>query len=70
MSGNWEDLERDLATLRTSVAALRGKSGELRQAEIEPLLAAVRACIVELIALRSSLEKDRPGKAKGGAPPP
>jgi hypothetical protein len=57
MTTDWENLEADLVRLKTAVAVLREKCGELGQAEIERLLVPIRGCMVELIALRSSLEK-------------
>jgi hypothetical protein len=59
MNAHWEKLEADLAALKLSVAAMRESSGQLSEVEIERLLAPVRGCTVELIALRSSLEKIR-----------
>jgi hypothetical protein len=57
MTTDWENLEADLMRLKTAVATLREKCSELDQAEIERLLVPIRGCMVELIALRSSLEK-------------
>lgn len=64
MIADWENLEMDLVRLKQNAAELREKCSELNQAEIERLLVPLRGCMVELIALRSSLEKlktERPG---------
>jgi hypothetical protein len=65
MNMEWESLEADLFRLKQNAAGLREKCSELSQAEIEKLLAPLRGCMVELIALRSSLEK---AKADRGDP--
>jgi hypothetical protein len=57
MNTDCENLEADLVRLKREAAALREKCSELGQTEIERLLAPLRGCMVELIALRSSLEK-------------
>jgi hypothetical protein len=57
MHTDWETLEADLARLKRNAAELREKCSELNPAEIEKVLAPLRGCMVELIALRSSLEK-------------
>jgi hypothetical protein len=57
MDADWEHLESDLVRLKRNAALLREKCGELGEAEIEALLGPLRGCMVELIALRSSLEK-------------
>jgi hypothetical protein len=67
MNTDWEKLEADLATLKLSVAAMRENSGKLSEVEIERLLAPLRGCTVELIALRSSLEKIRQDRIGGKA---
>lgn len=67
MNTDWENFETDLVRLKRNAAELREKCTELDQAEIERLLAPLRGCMVELIALRSSLEKlkmERPGDAE------
>jgi len=65
MNAEWKNLESDLVQLKQSAAGLREKCAELTAAEIETLLAPLRGCMVELIALRSSLEKV---KAERGEP--
>lgn len=67
MGPHWENLENDVAALKTSIASLRERLGELTPAEIDRLLSPLRACMVEMIALRSSLDKAR--KNRGGADP-
>jgi hypothetical protein len=57
MNKDWETLEMDLVRLKRNAAELREKCSELNQTQIEKLLAPLRGCMVELIALRSSLEK-------------
>jgi hypothetical protein len=57
MNTDCENLEADLVRLKREVAALREKCSELSQIEIDRLLSPLRGCMVELIALRSSLEK-------------
>lgn len=57
MNAEWNKLEADLAGLKRSAAELREKCSELDPAGIETLLAPLRGCMVELISLRSSLEK-------------
>ncbi len=57
MNKDWENLEADLVRLKRNAAELRENCSMLNQAEIERLLAPLRGCMVELIALRSSLEK-------------
>jgi hypothetical protein len=59
MNADWKKLEADLAALKLSVAAMRESSARLSEPEIDRLLAPLRGCTVELIALRSSLEKIR-----------
>lgn len=63
MNAEWEKLEAALSALKGAVARLRERSGELHAEEIDRLLPAVRGCLVELIALRSSLEKAKPSPA-------
>jgi len=62
MTADWEKLQADLAALKAAVAQMRATCAELDLSEIESLLAPVRGCTVELIALRSSLEKIRLGR--------
>jgi hypothetical protein len=57
MNKDWDDLETDLVHLKHEAARLREKCSEVDPANIEKLLAPLRGCMVELIALRSSLEK-------------
>jgi hypothetical protein len=57
MNAEWEKLGADLARMKQNAAALRERCSELSSAEIGKLLAPLRGCMVELIALRSSLEK-------------
>jgi hypothetical protein len=67
MNTDWNSLEADLVRLKRNAAELREKCSELTHAEIETLLAPLRGCMVELIALRSSLEKvkaEPPGDAE------
>ncbi|HEX4078935.1 MAG TPA: hypothetical protein VHX61_08700 [Rhizomicrobium sp.] len=59
MNAGWERQEADLAALKLSVAAMRENYARLGETGIERLLAPLRGCTVELIALRSSLEKIR-----------
>jgi hypothetical protein len=63
MDTNWEKLERDLADLKASISAIRNSACDLSVVDIERLLIPVRGCIVELIALRSSLEKIKGDRA-------
>jgi hypothetical protein len=65
MNVDWENLEADLVRLKRNAAALREKCSELSLTEMEKLLSPLRGCMVELIALRSSLEKV---KAERGEP--
>lgn len=68
MNADWKKLETDLAAIKRVAAALRERCGELDFPEIERLLAPLRGCMVELIALRSSLEKTKSERAgKPGA---
>jgi hypothetical protein len=57
MNTDCKNFEADLVRLKREAAALREQCSELSQTEIEGLLAPLRGCMVELIALRSSLEK-------------
>ncbi|HEX4159582.1 MAG TPA: hypothetical protein VHY79_14020 [Rhizomicrobium sp.] len=57
MNTDSENLEADLVRLKRDAATLREKCSDLGQDEIERLLSPLRGCMVELIALRSSLEK-------------
>lgn len=59
MNGKWEKLDADISALKAAVADLRERCSELKVAEIDRMLPSVRGCLVELIALRSSLEKAR-----------
>lgn len=67
MDMDWKRLERDVQALTLSITELRAKLGGLHARDIERLLAPLRACMVELIALRSSLEKAKNGPSTGNA---
>ncbi|HTT82203.1 MAG TPA: hypothetical protein VMF67_01850 [Rhizomicrobium sp.] len=64
MTTDWENLEADFIRLKQVAAGLREKCAELDQADIERVLAPLRGCMVELIALRSSLEKVKAERLK------
>ena len=51
-----DKLEDDIASLRKSVAHIRGKLDALNAAEAERMLASVAGCISELLPLRLSLD--------------
>jgi hypothetical protein len=57
MNAGWEKLQADISALKAAVAELRERTAELDVAEIDRMLPPVRSCLVELIALRSSLER-------------
>ncbi len=57
MNADWEKIERDIVALKSAIATRRSKHDELNINEIESLLTAARACMVEFIVFRTSLEK-------------
>ena len=59
MNADWKNLERDIEALRISVASLREKPDELAASDIDGLLTPLRGCMVEMIALRSTLERQK-----------
>ena len=64
MNADWKKLERDLEALKLFAATMREKSDELAASEIEGMLAPLRGCMVEMIALRSMLERARQKRHK------
>ena len=62
MNSDWKKLERDIEALKLSVAHLREKSDGLAPSDIDALLAPLRGCMVEMIALRSTLERQKRSK--------
>jgi hypothetical protein len=66
MNADWENLEADLIRLKRVAAVLRESCSALNVDEIETLLAPMRSCMVELIALRSSLEKVKTERSEDG----
>jgi hypothetical protein len=63
MNADWEKIERDIVALKSAIAARRGELDELNIHEIESLLTAARACMVEFIVFRTSLEKAKERRA-------
>jgi hypothetical protein len=63
MIAEWKNLETSILAVKLAAASLRERSSELSAAEIDRLLPPVRGCLVELIALRSSLEKAKSERA-------
>jgi hypothetical protein len=59
MTNDTENLLRDLATIRAAAVALRQKTRELADDEIAALLPVLRACAAELIALRSTMDREK-----------
>lgn len=58
MKVDWKKLYLEMVTIRSAIESLRGDGlGDMNAAELQDVLAAVRAVNVELIAFRSVLEQ-------------